>query len=263
MYRKILSVITIILFCYVSISFILGNRDKSFINKNVAAKSELEKLEDKSIDEVEGVIEEHKVQLANEKQGEDINSGDIENGEENYYKYYENTVFMGDSITEGLAEFGIVNSYNVIANKGDTVIKAMNNMDKLSNINPKNLVLMYGMNDVIFFDDVIYGDGAKAFKEAYIKFVNAIKASLPKTNIYIISPLPVEDNARNTNSRLTNENLNAFRGKAKEVTEETGTTFVDLASTILNKDYLYESDGIHYKIDFYNVLMEYLIDYIN
>lgn len=86
------------------------------------------------------------------KKNDNIENQSIEKMDINYSKYYENTIFMGDSITEALSEFGILDSYNVIANKGDTVVNALQNTDKLQDINPKNLVLLYGMNDVIAFD---------------------------------------------------------------------------------------------------------------
>ena len=180
----------------------------------------------------------------------------------NYSKYYENTIFMGDSITEALSEFGILDSYNVIANKGDTVVNALQNTDKLQGINPKNLVLLYGMNDVIAFDSNSSEESSNAFKEKYIELINSIKAVLPKTNIYLISPLPVMDNAVNTNPRLTNENLNNFRLKVHEVATATGSTYIDLASVITEKDYLHEQDGIHYKYDFYTLWLDFLINYI-
>ena len=86
----------------------------------------------------------------------------------------------------------------------------MQNTDKLQGINPKNLVLLYGMNDVIAFDSNSSEESSNAFKEKYIELINSIKAVLPKTNIYLISPLPVMDNAVNTNPILTNENLYRF-----------------------------------------------------
>ena len=87
---------------------------------------------------------------------------------------------MGDYITEALSEFGILDSYNVIANKGDTVVNALQNTDKLQGINPKNLVLLYGMNDVIAFDSNSSEESSNAFKEKYIELINSIKAVLPK-----------------------------------------------------------------------------------
>ncbi len=256
MRRKILSIITLIMSFYIIFSFIIGMLNGVFKNKNKSKKDYLVQLENQSLDDLQNKIDTYHNDILN------TNNNILSNEDMNYSKYYENTAFMGDSITEALSEFGILDSYNVIANKGDTVIKASQNIDKLQGINPKNLVLLYGMNDVIAFDSNSSQESSNAFKENYIELINSIKAVLPKTNIYLISPLPVMNNAVNTNYRLTNENLNEFRLKVAEVSTATGSTYIDLASVITEKDYLHEQDGIHYKYDFYTLWLDLLKNYI-
>ncbi|MBM6859568.1 hypothetical protein H9X78_03520 [Clostridium saudiense] len=251
--RKILSLLTLITAFYIIYAFITGMISGVFKNKNSPNKDYLVQLESKSLDDVQAKIENYQNKILNDT---------TDKGNINYSKYYENTVFMGDSLTESLSEFEILDSYNVISNKGDTVVKAMQNIDTLKGINPKNLVLLYGMNDVIEFDINLSGQDSNTFKEKYIELVNSIKTVLPKTNIYLISPLPVMANAVDTNYRLTNDNLSEFRLKVSEVANATGSTYVDLTSIITGKDYLHEQDGIHYKYDFYPLLLDYLTNYI-
>lgn len=267
--RKILLIVTLITAFYVTSAFITGMVSGVFKSKSSPGKDYLAQLESKSLDDVQDKIDSYQNQLLkeNSKSTENTttdtsNNQNSANADINYAKYYENTVFMGDSITESLSEFEILDSYNVISNKGDTVVKAMLNIDKLQGINPKNLVLLYGMNDVIEFDINLSGQDSNTFKEKYIELINSIKAVLPKTNIYLISPLPVMANAVDTNYRLTNENLNEFRSKVNEVANVTGSTYIDLASIIAGKDYLHEQDGIHYKYDFYPLMLNHLTDYI-
>ncbi len=269
--RKILSIVTLIVGFYVMSAFITGSISGVFKGKSSSEKDYLVQLESKSLDDVQDKIDNYQNEILkknNKGPGNNNNLNNPENndttnnGDINYAKYYENTVFMGDSITESLSEFEILDSYNVISNKGDTVVKAMQNIDKLQGINPKNLVLLYGMNDVIEFDINLSGQDSNDFKERYIELINSIKAVLPKTNIYLISPLPVMANAVETNYRLTNENLNEFRSKVNEVANVTGSTYIDLASIMTEKDYLHEQDGIHYKYDFYPLWLDYLADYI-
>ena len=259
MRRKILTVITLTMSLYIIFSFITGMLSGVF--KSTPEKDYLVKLENKSLDDLQDKIDTYQDSILNAK-NDNTEDQSLENMDINYSKYYENTIFMGDSITEALSEFGILDSYNVIANKGDTIISASESIDKLQSINPKNIVLLYGMNDVIAFDSTSSEESSNAFKEKYIELINSIKAVLPKTNIYLISPLPVMDNAVNTNSKLTNENLNKFRLKVDEVSTATGSTYIDLASVITEKDYLHEQDGIHYKYDFYTLWLDFLINYI-
>lgn len=258
--RKILSILTLIAAFYLISTFITGMLSGVFKDKSSYGKDYLVQLENKSLDEVEDKIESYRNEIlaaSNTKENESTDIGDI-----NYAKYYENTVFMGDSITEALSEFALLDDYNVICNKGDTVVKAMQNIEKLQGINPKNLVLLYGMNDVIEFDSNLSGQDSNTFKEKYIELINSIKEVLPRTNIYLVSPLSVMANAVDTNYRLTNENLNEFRLKVSEVANATGCTYIDLASMVEGKDYLHEQDGIHYKYDFYQIWLNYLTNYI-
>lgn len=257
MRRKFLSILTFTMLFYIIFSFIIGMLSGVFKNKNTSEKDYLAQLESKSLDDLQNKIDTYQNNILN------ATNDKAENENISYAKYYENTVFMGDSITEALSEFGILDSYNVIANKGDTVIKALQNIDKLQGINPKNLVLLYGMNDVIEFDSDSPQKSSNAFKEKYIELINSIKTLLPKTNIYLISPLPVMGNAVNTNYRLTNENLNEFRLKVTEVSTATGSTYIDLASIITEKDSLHEQDGVHYKYDFYTLWLDLLKNYIH
>ena len=257
MRRKFLSILTFTMLFYIIFSFIIGMLSGVFKSKNTSEKDYLVQLESKSLDDLQNKIDTYQNNILNSTNDK------AENENISYAKYYENTVFMGDSITEALSEFGILDSYNVIANKGDTVIKALQNIDKLQGINPKNLVLLYGMNDVIEFDSNSSQKSSNAFKEKYIELINSIKTLLPKTNIYLISPLPVMSNAVNTNYRLTNENLNEFRLKVTEVATATGSTYIDLASIITEKDSLHEQDGIHYKYDFYTIWLDLLKNYIH
>ena len=243
--RKILSLLTLITAFYIIYAFITGMISGVFKNKNSPNKDYLVQLESKSLDDVQAKIENYQNKILNDT---------TDKGNINYSKYYEKT--------ESLSEFEILDSYNVISNKGDTVVKAMQNIDTLKGINPKNLVLLYGMNDVIEFDINLSGQDSNTFKEKYIELVNSIKTVLPKTNIYLISPLPVMANAVDTNYRLTNDNLSEFRLKVSEVANATGSTYVDLTSIITGKDYLHEQDGIHYKYDFSPLLLDYLTNYI-
>ena len=272
MKRKILNTVTLIVAFYVMFTFIFGMLNRGKRDKNTSGKEYLVKLESKSLSEVQDKIDQyinsekviHNGNNNNDSEtikNDEDNNTNLENDNINNAKYYEDTVFMGDSIVEALSEFEIVDSYNVISHKGDTVIKAPESIEKLQNITPKNIVLLYGMNDVIEFDNSS-GKDSNTFKEDYIMLINGIKAVLPNSNIYLISPLPVMDSAVNVNYRLTNENLNEFREKVKEVAVETGSTYIDATSIVEGKDYLHEQDGIHFKYDFYISLLDYLRSYI-
>ncbi|MBU3131774.1 hypothetical protein KPL40_04860 [Clostridium gasigenes] len=255
MKRTILLVMSGILIFSIIKGAINGIDNKSFNENNFIGKEILVQLEQRNLSDVENEIDTYKNKYFQDKDAQEDRSNQTQ-GEKNNSKYFQNTIFMGDSITEGLSELGVIEEYNVLVNKGDTVIKAINSIDTLINLNPKNVVLLYGMNDVIEFDN------SMKFKEKYIELVNEIKKVLPNTKIYLISPLSVMDKAVNINERLTNSNLDEFREKAQEVVIETGINYVDIETKINKKDYLHEKDGIHFKYEFYLIWLDYLREYI-
>lgn len=237
----------------VSIAYAIIYKEKKVASEEqeiLLGRKYLKQLEDMDLNAVENKIAKHHTPEIG-----------IESKEINFYKFYESTAFMGDSITEGLSEMDLINEYNVISNKGDTVVKARKNIDKLTSLQPKNVVLLYGMNDVIEFDGGGPG-GPDKFKALYIEFINEIKLRLPNSKIYIQAPLPVMDKAVKTNGRLTNNNLDEFRKLTYEVSQETGVNYVDIDVLVRDKKELYEGDGIHFKYDFYLKWLAYLHQFI-
>lgn len=242
---RIIAFMGLITIAIATITYIIINNQKDSINeekKVLLGKKHLKQLEEIELSAVEEKIDKHHTPEVV-----------IEDKDIDFYNFYENTVFMGDSITEGLIDMNLVNEYNVISNKGDTVVKGRKNIDKLTSLQPKNVVMLYGMNDVIEFDG-----SSDQFKSSYIEFVNDIKTKLPNANIYIQAPLPVMEKAKETNARLTNANLDEFRKIAYEVSQETGVNYVNIDILARDKDELHEADGIHFKYDFYLKWLTYL-----
>lgn len=211
----------------------------------------LKKDEEKELVKIKNKIEEE------EKKNETKSS--IEDYKDvSFFQFYKDTMFLGDSITEGLINYQFVNEYNVMADKGDNVKDAFNKIEKVKQVNPDNLVLFYGMNDVIEFDSLNELLTPSNFKKIYIDLINKVKQDLPNTKIYIISPTNVTDEAINTNYRLKNKNISMFRGIIQEVCNETGVMYIDINSKIIDRSDLYEGDGIHFKYEFYSIWLETL-----
>ncbi|MGG7177269.1 GDSL-type esterase/lipase family protein [Clostridium paraputrificum] len=260
--KKVVLIIAAAILSFITINGAITGGNKGKLNESENKGREyLLKLEERDLNTIESEIDEFKDSYYIDTNKKNEESEGI--GGKNYSKYYKDTIFMGDSIMEALSEFDVINDYNVLSTKGDTVVKATSKVDKLKNLNPKNIVLLYGMNDVIEFDGEIPGKNEDMFKEKYTELLNKIKEALPSANIYIMSPLPVLDNAVKTNKRLTNNNLDKFKVKVEETAVETGSIYVDISGLVKGKEILYEGDGIHLKYDFYTIWLDYLKKYIS
>lgn len=250
--RKLEQKLIIMIALLVIIVIVEFRKDGSFKSETHKGKEYLIQLEEMDLATVEEKINNHHKDKANEEVV--VNDFNI---------IYEDTVFMGDSITESLSYNQILNEYNVIAEMGDTVIKAVNHIPKLEGIQPKNVVLLYGMNDVILFEETASWNSIDKFKEGYKNLINEIKSKLPNTNIYVQSPLPVNSKATSTHPRLTNENLSRFREAVKEVCEEMSVTYVDISILVDGSSDLHEADGIHFKGEFYDKWLNYLLQFMD
>lgn len=229
-----------------------------FQNKNYAsgssninqARQELANLEKLDVNEIEKKIEEKNKPAVVEEEVQVTANTNID-----FKKYFENSVFMGDSITEALSEYAYLDPYNVLAKKGQTVVMAKQSIPNLKAMHPARVFLLYGMNDVESYDSVY-------FKQQYTQLISQIKAVLPSTQIYVQAPFPVLSKAVFSGKMLTNDNINKFRQAVKEMCDEQNVKYVDV--TVLVKDNtMYEPDGIHFKYDFYKTYLTYMHDIIN
>lgn len=179
-----------------------------------------------------------------------------DNGEIDYKKFFKNTVFIGDSITEYLKVVEMLPENNVYAEKGKTVIDVDNDIERLKYANPERIILLFGMNDVIYFQN------KEDFRSNYLKLIDKLKKVVPNAKIYIESPTPIQVKAERKNDGFTNERLSQFREIAKEVSDETDSTYIDLTGIVSNND-CFETDGIHFKRNFYELLFKDLTTIIN
>jgi lysophospholipase L1-like esterase len=219
--------------------------DNSDIVKGREHLIELEQLDFNQIeDKIQKKLDEQKKSLLVKQREVDKNI--------NFKKYYENTIFMGDSITEAIKVYEVLKDSSVLAKKGEDVVKAKEHVSQLVSMKPNKVVLLYGMNDVETFNN------PNDFKKNYLSLVNEIKTKLPKAKIYLQSPLPVTDAAINESPRVTNANLKEFRKVVYDISKETNVNYVDITPIAEANVNLYEGDGIHFKYGFYNKWLNYL-----
>lgn len=160
---------------------------------------------------------------------------------------FANCLVLGDSITQGLYEFGIMDQSLVIAEKGAEVTRpeetgTMDMIRRAEEAKPKCLFLAFGMNDV----EAAGGD-ASAFAEGYGKVLDEIKSSMPDTKVYVNCVLPADKQAIEKNEWYGS--IPQYNERLKALCEEKDVIFID--NTGLVKDEYYADDGIHQAPDYY------------
>ena len=138
-------------------------------------------------------------------------------------------VFFGDSLTY-YGDFASVFPDKVVCNlglRGDTIQGMIDRVEQVRILEPKQVFLMAGINDV---SNVT----ADEFEVLYKRLIDAIIQGLPKTTLIIQNILPV--NKQNFNIRCDNCQILVCNNKIQQIVGERGLNYLDIHS-------LYEENG--------------------
>lgn len=169
-------------------------------------------------------------------------------------EFFQKALFIGDSITEGISAYGLLEDRNILAVKGLTVLKAEKEIDTIVKRKPERIYILLGSNDLL------YGMDSEKFSSEYIEFIQHIKDKLPNTKVYIQSIFPVSKDVEANKPLLSNSRIDEFNRKLKSMAEQQEINYINVSdllkdnSGIMNKDYT--SDGIHVKYKFYSIWLD-------
>lgn len=196
----------------------------------------LQQLESQSTETVEAELKEIRKQ-------ERIQA--MENGELSVWDQLEDAVILGDSRAVGFYYFGYMDESRVLAEAGSTIKKVAEHLEDLRNLNPAQVFLCYGLNDVSI--------GFWSSPEEYVTEMEEVMQSIwevvPDAEIYISSILIARDPAFQKSSAWYN--IPEYNDALKAFCEEKGYHFVDNSDLCEKYADLWEVDGIHVQTGFY------------
>lgn len=207
----------------------------------------VEKLKRKDVDTTEGIKyieQEEKADIADiEKKIQSLDSAEgSEQSKKNYKALFENTVIMGDSIAESIEEFNMLNSSSVVAEIGASVRNLDKEIELVKNINPHEIFLIYGLNDISTTNG-----NTGLFIERYEKLIRDLNKAVPGAKLYVNAIFPVQEKALTEYPEY--KYINEYNIELKKMCEKLNLTYMDNASLVSENDY--EPDGIHFKASFY------------
>lgn len=181
--------------------------------------------------------------------------------------FFSDDLFIGDSITTGLALYGILPPKNVAAAVGYTPYKAYSTEIQLGDgstgtaydyavkMQPKRIFIMLGSNGIT---------SAASMEDSYRELIDKLASGCPDSTVYCISVTPVtNDSTSATNAGIDNSMITGFNKYIKALTDEKGLTYIDLYSQLSDSsgyflhDYA-ENDGLHFKGAAYKVMLNYI-----
>lgn len=169
----------------------------------------------------------------------------FESGEVDVWAQLEDTVIMGDSRAVGFYVYEFIEERRVLAAGGDTIRNIPDYMDALVAVNPSNVILCYGLNDI----SIGYWDTVEEYIAELDEMVALIRQNLPDATVYVNQTIPAIDPAFSRSEKW--RSIPDWNVAIKAHCEETGIAYVDLSDTLAANPDLYNEDGIHVPRAFY------------
>ncbi|MCZ6944415.1 hypothetical protein EJ131_28865 [Bacillus mycoides] len=177
---------------------------------------------------------------------EHISSSNIDTS--TFKSIFKSSVFLGDSITDGLHDIDILDEENIVSGIGKSIGDAQKNIEQVVNQKPKNIFILLGLCNL--------SETKESAITQYSQLIQKIKEKLPDTKINILSITPVTPERTQKEERY--KNINDFNEGFKVLAKKEQVNFIDLSPIFKDNPDLYVKDGIHFKSEFYPIWLEYL-----
>ena len=173
--------------------------------------------------------------------------------------FFQNDLFIGDSISTGLYLYDYLNKENVFAEVGLNPESAATReidgetcIQRAQNLNAKHIYIMLGSNGLAFLD-------ADYMAAKMGELTDKLKEACPSAQICIISISPVTK-AHEAEGAETMSKVNAYNTALEKICGTKGCTYVDLCSLLVDgegyfADKYAEEDGLHFKGNTYKLLL--------
>lgn len=168
--------------------------------------------------------------------------------------FFSDTVFLGDSRTQGFMMYSGLRGSSVLAGRSinvvniysEPVISAGNDtyvsiMQALTWKTYSKIYIMLGINEIGFSYEYFY--------ELYSDLVDSVRKLQPDAEIYIESILPVSKAKSENGGLYNNYRIRKFNEQLLQLCEDTGAHYIDTYSSMINEEGNLpdgaSSDGVH------------------
>ncbi len=183
-------------------------------------------------------------------------------------EFFKDAVFIGNSCSEGIKHYSIIEGTTVLASKGisvdnifsDTLIKGEDGqnhtiIDILAEKEYGKVYIMLGMNELGWAYDSI-------FIEHYGKLLDKIKELEPTADIYVQSILPVSAERSAKDAIYNNERINLYNRLIQIMCQEKEVFYVAVRESVMDENGCLHADastdGIHLNKPYYLKWYDYI-----
>lgn len=183
--------------------------------------------------------------------------------------YFDDAVFVGDSITTGIELYGMMENTDVLAGTGVNLLTVytaqvvklddgsrITIMDGLKNKQYKKVYVMLGGNEV-------RDEAKEQFIKNYTRVIDDIQELQPNAELYIQSITPV---TKINNYRMDNQRIDEYNQALLDLCKEKGVYYVNVAECMKDEsgmlpDAASPADGMHFGPEYYKKWFNYLMEH--
>lgn len=183
--------------------------------------------------------------------------------------YIQETLFIGDSNTEGLYAYGYLPLQSVLGKRSMAIQEVLTNryvwfkgfespltaVEAAKLLCPRRIIINFGTNNAA-------GTSTDSFISEYKTVIEHLSEACPDSDIIVAAVLPVSYYRENYN--IKQSTIDGFNIALAKLCSEMGYKFLDYSEAFRNPDngYMYKScvasDGIHLTQKGYKMLLEYI-----
>lgn len=177
-------------------------------------------------------------------------------------EFFENDLFIGDSIATGLFNYGYFKSEQVFAKVGLNPESALTDsiddetvIEKAERLKPKRIYIMLGSNGLAYMGNTYMSQQMKLL-------VEALQEASPDSYIYILSIPPITKE-HESEGQETMVMVNGYNKLLKDLADEIGVVYLDLCSELedttgyFSEKYA-EADGMHFLGTAYKKMLSFI-----
>lgn len=169
----------------------------------------------------------------------------LESDETAVWSAFNDAAILGDSRAVGFYFWEFVPEDRVLAKGGGMITDVPEYLDTLKTLQPEEVFLCFGLNDI--------GIGtwpvAEDYAEVYAENVELLMEALPDAEIYVNSTLPAVGVGLNADPDYPR--IGEYNEALKAMCEEKGYHYIDNTPMAEEHEDLYQEDGLHVQKDFY------------
>ena len=181
--------------------------------------------------------------------------------------YFDDCMFVGDSLMVGLGTYGFISEEQIAAGIGMSVVSIgttpltnadgseILTADKVNAASPRHVYILLGLNMLGTYTD-------EQLLSYYGDFIDSINRE--NTDIYVISVPPVTgERETDEDNPILNSDIDSFNADLLKFANNRCVYYVDLNTALKGPDGRFpeedaEADGVHFKKPTYRTMLEYL-----